>query len=481
MSEKENKRPPPSKKPRLSLSLNRFKKASNSELQELSKPKMPKNTSTSTRWAMKNLTDWFNHYNAANQENQCPEEVLLPSCSAETLNKWLCVYAVETRSHTGEAYPPSTVYSLLCGILRYMKSENPMYPNFLEKSNPVFAEFTTTIDNLFKNLRSSGIGATKHTESISPEEEELLWTSKVLNVDTPLGLLRAVFFYNGKCFCLRGGQEQRELKISQLERLHDPERYLYRENSSKNRKGGLKELRLEHKSVVIVANPDVGVRCHVYLLDLYISKLPPEAVAKDLFYCRPLQFAPVDKPWFIPVPIGRNLLAKMMSTMCEEAGIASAKTNHSLRVAGTSAMFDAGVPERIIQGRTGHRSLEALRMYERVTNQQEIQVSKVLSRSIVKFNDDHSSSSNTSKTESQFSDQKNKKFASDQNAKVLSPIPPTMQPLPTAQYNNCTINMYQTPPCFPPWMDLPPPSFTPTSSYCDDYMYVPPPTSSSDI
>ena len=95
-----------------------------------------------------------------------------------------------------------------------MKSENPMYPNFLEKSNAVFAEFTTTIDNLFKNLRSSGIGATKHTESISPEEEELLWTSKVLNVDTPLGLLRAVFFYNGKCFCLRGGQEQRELKIS---------------------------------------------------------------------------------------------------------------------------------------------------------------------------------------------------------------------------------------------------------------------------
>ena len=79
-----------------------------------------------------------------------------------------------------------------------------------------------------------------------------------------------------------------------------------------------------------------------------------------------------------------------------------------IRVAGTSAMFDAGVPERIIQGRTGHRSLEALRMYERVTNQQEIQVSKVLSRSFVKFNDDHSSSSNTSKTESQFSDQKNK-------------------------------------------------------------------------
>ena len=54
----------------------------------------------------------------------------------------------------------------------------------------------------------------------------------------------------------------------------------------------------------------------------------------------------------------------------ELAGITGVKTNHSLRVSGASAFFDAGVPERIIQGRTGHRCLESLRVYERVTNQQ---------------------------------------------------------------------------------------------------------------
>ncbi len=80
-------------------------------------------------------------------------------------------------------------------------------------------------------------------------------------------------------FCLRGGQEYRDLKLSQLQRLSDPDRYCYRENSSKNKQGGrLRELRLEHKSVSVVAVPDVGERCHVSLLDLYISKLPPEAV-----------------------------------------------------------------------------------------------------------------------------------------------------------------------------------------------------------
>lgn len=138
---------------------------------------------------MQNFTDWFSGYNTRNPDNPRPDEVLLPSCPAKVLSKWLCVYVAETWSHTGEVYPPTTVYSLLSGVLRYMKSENPFYPNFLDKNNPAFSTFTVTVDNLFKNLRTSGVGATsKQTEGIS-KEEELLWTSNVLNV----GLLRAVF------------------------------------------------------------------------------------------------------------------------------------------------------------------------------------------------------------------------------------------------------------------------------------------------
>ena len=91
-----------------------------------------------------------------------------------------------------------------------MRSENPTYPNFLNGSLPEFSTFTTTLDNLMKDLRASGVGATsKHTEGISREEEELLWSTGILNNCTPMGLLRAVFFYNGKVFCLRGGQEHR--------------------------------------------------------------------------------------------------------------------------------------------------------------------------------------------------------------------------------------------------------------------------------
>ena len=69
-------------------------------------------------------------------------------------------------------------------------------------------------------------------------------------------------------------------------------------------------------------------------------------------------------------------MKKYMATMCAAAGIEK-KTNHSLRATGTSAMFHAGVPEKIIRDVTGHRS-NALHLYERPTQQQKQEVSKIL-------------------------------------------------------------------------------------------------------
>ena len=93
---------------------------------------------------------------------------------------------------------------------------------------------------------------------------------------------------HGKCFCLRGGQERRELSLSQLEHASNHSRYFYHENSSKNKQGGLRQMRVDHKVVTIVSNPAMNERCSVFILDCYISKLAEEAKRKDLFYCRPL-------------------------------------------------------------------------------------------------------------------------------------------------------------------------------------------------
>ena len=99
-----------------------------------------------------------------------------------------------------------------------------------------------------------GVSAqTKHTEIVMKEEEHLLWSSEVLGTHTPKALLNTVFYSNGKNFCQRGGQEHRELRLSQFRREKD--HYMYTEHTSKNRQGGWSEMHLEKKCVLIYENP----------------------------------------------------------------------------------------------------------------------------------------------------------------------------------------------------------------------------------
>ena len=122
--EKENI--PPEKR-RVSLSLKkknnsaRFGKTSEETLKSFATLTMPKNSARSSKWATTNLKEWYVDYNSRNPDTECPVDILSPSCSEELLNKWLCVYVVETRNQDGNLYPPKTVYTLVCGILREMR------------------------------------------------------------------------------------------------------------------------------------------------------------------------------------------------------------------------------------------------------------------------------------------------------------------------------------------------------------------------
>ena len=83
-------------------------------------------------------------------------------------------------------------------------------------------------------------------------------------------------------FCLRGGQEQRDLKHSQFIREYNPDRYTYIENGSKNHKGKFGSSSHENKVVTIYENPDVTPpKCLIYLLDFDFRNFaqPPQFVS----------------------------------------------------------------------------------------------------------------------------------------------------------------------------------------------------------
>ena len=124
-----------------------------------------------------------------------------------------------------------------------MRAENTSCPNFLDKRDSAFKQFHGTLDSHFRKLHETGIGSkVKNTELITKEEENKLWMCGEMGTDSPTALQNAVFFSNGKNFCLRGGEEHRNLKLSQFERLQDPDRYVYHENCSKNRSGTFHQL-----------------------------------------------------------------------------------------------------------------------------------------------------------------------------------------------------------------------------------------------
>ena len=339
----------------------RFCTASKEHLATLAKPFVPKRTEDATQWAVKYFTTWMKQRNSQEDLDQCPEDLLL-NMVPKQLNHWLSAFIVETRKVTGEPYPPTTLHSILSGIQRYMRSLDPLKcPNFFAKNNPTFTTLRNTMDSVFRALRKEGVGSDKkNAKPFTKEEEEQLWSSGAIGVSDPLSLLHAVFYYNGKNFCLRGGIEHRELKLSQLRREKDG--YRYTEHALKNRSGGLAQLKLKSKSVFIAEVPEAGERCHCSLLDKYLSKLPKKAIEADLFYVRPLdRITPDSLTWYSSTPVGKNKLYKMVKDMCTHGGVES-RSNHSLGATGATELYNAGVPEKIIKKRTGHRSLESLRM-----------------------------------------------------------------------------------------------------------------------
>ena len=64
--------------------------------------------------------------------------------------------------------------------------------------------------------------------------------------------------------------------------------------------------------------------------------------------------------------------------MCADVGIQGFKTNNSLRVTTATRLFQAGVDEQLIMKRTGHRSLDGIHLYKRISSDQEEKVSQVL-------------------------------------------------------------------------------------------------------
>ena len=342
------------------------------DFKELSKGFIPPNTVADTRKCVRLFQDWAKDRNAPFPGDKIPQDILLTD-DHQSLSCWLCKFALRYARWMGLTilHAPSSTTFLVSSATSEPASRARLTFS-LTVTSVVCASWLTlcTASSIPKALACS----INHTETLTDEDEEKLWQSGVLNPDTPQGLLNCVFFLNGKNFCLRGGAEHRDLKISQLKRPvvkltgKYVVRYTYTQHVFKNRAGGLKQIKQASKIVHQYESTDLN-RCHVLLLNKYLSKLPREAYQRDTFYLRAKAALPAnaEDSWFTPVPIGRNVLGQMMKAMATAGKLEKAVTNHSLRSYGVSKMFRGDVPKKLIMERSGHRSLKGVRQYERTS------------------------------------------------------------------------------------------------------------------
>ena len=116
----------------------------------------------------------------------------------------------------------------------------------------------------------------------------------------------------------------------------------------------------------------------MHLIDKYVSLCPEVTVKtkKSNFYLRSLE-KPNSAQWYSTQPVGKNSLSKVIAKLLKKGNLDRYFTNHSLRRASVTHMFQAEVDKKIVKEITGHQS-DALEKYQITSNRQKENVSKIL-------------------------------------------------------------------------------------------------------
>ena len=347
------------------------------EIQRARKERIPHKTRQDTKFCTKVWEAWREEREKTTKQNTPSLEEM----NNTDINNWLSHFALEVRKQNGSEYPPNTLYHICAGLQRHLRGQGKQV-DLLHGAE--FASFQASLDGEMKRLQAKGLGSTKRqADIITEEEEDILWEKGQLGDSQPHQLLNTIIFYCGLHFALRSGKEHRQLRRSpcQIELVETPGQssYLvYREDTSKNRQGGIRARNIKPKVVYHHQNTANPQHCFIRLFKKYLSLCPSDAPA-DAFYLQPSR-TPTETCWFSRRPLGYHPLSTTVARICKAAGIEGYKTNHSLRATSTTRLYQSGADEQLVMERSGHRSVEGVRNYKRTSDEQRRALSDILNR-----------------------------------------------------------------------------------------------------
>uniref|UniRef100_A0A1X7UMP2 Tyr recombinase domain-containing protein n=1 Tax=Amphimedon queenslandica TaxID=400682 RepID=A0A1X7UMP2_AMPQE len=130
-----------------------------------------------------------------------------------------------------------------------------------------------------------------------------------------------------------------------------------------NNSGGLCDRKLRNEVVNIIENKEKPQR-------------PPSETTQAL-YLQPLQ-NPIDDCWYANEAVGHNPLRSTVKKLIKMAKEDGYFTSHSLQRTCATNLYSKGINEQQIMSVTGRRSIDAVRLYKEISDEQKRHMSQVL-------------------------------------------------------------------------------------------------------
>ena len=245
-----------------------------------------------------------------------------------SLNKHLEKFYSDVRQSDGSEYDPESFRVMIAALDRHLKAKD--YPASINTSRE-FVSSKSVLEGKCRLLRKSGGGKRRNrAQSLTDEEENILWDCGQLGALTPNSLKQTVWWLTTQHLGLRGRELHHDLSVEDLVKGVDNAKrpyYKYVEPTTKSRPKGLHH---KHRLVDAKLYATGGERCPYALFELYKSKRPSNMQESGPMYMQSLR-RPSNDVWYsAKVQDGVNTIGNFMQRMKKNSPLAEICPNKKL-------------------------------------------------------------------------------------------------------------------------------------------------------
>ena len=298
-------------------------------------------------------------------------ELTFENLPAEELNDLLKQFYFNARTVSGQKYKTSSLENFRHSLNRYLKSP-PISRDIDIVKDPEFRMANECFKAAMRDLKAEGKGVIDHHSLIKKSDLNKIYQN--LNTESPLELFKKVQFDIRFYFFRRGIENMAEMTKETFVVKAFPDiglKYVTKaidelnKNHSEQDKEGYGGFMMEDK------NPG---KCPVRSFQKLLNHLHPDC---NRLWQKPRE-AVTSNIWFYKHPVGKDTLGRFMRDLSEEYKLSQIYTNHSIRVTGATILSQNKFAPSQIMAVTGHKSVNSLAIYQRVSDEEKVEMGETL-------------------------------------------------------------------------------------------------------